>query len=82
MEKDLTYLGSSAIEDKLQDNVAETIENENKNRAIQKPWLECQGPYHEVARDLSEIVFSELLSQRLQPGSKDIAKESKHRKYP
>jgi phospholipid-transporting ATPase len=27
MERDLSYLGSSAIEDKLQDNVAETIEN-------------------------------------------------------
>jgi magnesium-transporting ATPase (P-type) len=26
METDLTYLGSSAIEDKLQDGVAETIE--------------------------------------------------------
>lgn len=27
MERDLNYLGSSAIEDKLQDGVAETIEN-------------------------------------------------------
>ena len=27
MEKDLTYLGSSAIEDKLQEGVADTIDN-------------------------------------------------------
>lgn len=27
MEKDLHYLGSSAIEDKLQENVAETIDH-------------------------------------------------------
>lgn len=49
MEKDLTYLGSSAIEDKLQEGVAQTIDN--IMRAQVRVWV-LTGDKQETAIEI------------------------------
>jgi P-type E1-E2 ATPase len=51
MEKGLTYLGSSAIEDKLQENVAETIDN--VMRASIRVWV-LTGDKQETAIEIGK----------------------------
>lgn len=68
MEYGLTYLGSSAIEDKLQEGVAETIENIMK--ANIRVWV-LTGDKQETAIEIGKSC------KLIQQGMKEIVLSSK-----
>jgi magnesium-transporting ATPase (P-type) len=75
MEKDLNYLGCSAIEDKLQEGVADTIDNLMK--AHIRVWV-LTGDKQETAIEIGKsckLIQSHMKEIILTSGSRDDFKE-------